>query len=62
MQYRFDNKNNGKKGLLTRYIAMAVVVLLLFAGLTGQLASLQLRDGEEYNATAESRKMKTYTL
>ena len=41
---------------------MAVVVLLLFAGLTGQLASLQLRDGEEYNATAESRKMKTYTL
>ena len=28
MQYRFDNKNNGKKGLLTRYIAMAVVVLL----------------------------------
>ncbi|MGN1250470.1 MAG: peptidoglycan D,D-transpeptidase FtsI family protein, partial [Candidatus Spyradocola sp.] len=62
MQGHFGNQNNGKKGLLTRYIAMAVVVLLLFAGLTVQLASLQLRDGEEYNATAESRKMKTYTL
>lgn len=62
MQYHFDNKKNGKKSLLTRYIAMAVVVLLLFAALAGQLASLQLRDGAEYNATAESRKMKTYTL
>ena len=59
MQGHFGNQNNRKKGLLTRYIAMAVVVLLLFAGLTGQLARQQRRDGEESTATAESRKMKT---
>lgn len=62
MQYNFGNKNKDKNRLLTRYVAMAVVVVMLFAALAGQLVNLQIRDGEEYSDAAESRKMKTYTL
>lgn len=61
MQSGFGNKNP-KGGFGLRYITIVVVVALLFGALALQLANLQLRDGQEYYETAESRKMKTYTL
>lgn len=62
MQGNFGNKNDKIKGFGLRYITIAVVVTVLFASLVLQLANLQLRDGQTYYDTAESRKMKTYTL
>ncbi len=58
----FGNKNNEKKGFGLRYITIVVVVVVLFAAVILQLANLQLRDGQQYYDTAESRKMKTYAL
>lgn len=62
MQYNFGNRNKFKGSIAIRYIAMCVVVVLLFGALIVQLVNMQLRDGEDYFETAESRKMKTYTL
>ncbi|MDR3085326.1 MAG: hypothetical protein LBU47_03320 [Christensenellaceae bacterium] len=45
-----------------RYVTVAVLVALFFAVIVGQLALLQMRDGAEYYAMAESKKNKTYTL
>lgn len=45
-----------------RYVSVAVLVALFFAMIVGQLALLQMRDGSEYYAIAESKKNKTYTL
>ena len=61
MQFGFHN-NNKKNGLGLRYIILMVVVTAMFGALVLQLANLQLRNGQEYYDTAESRKMKTYTL
>lgn len=62
MQGNFGNKNDKIKGFGSRYIIIAVVVTVLFASLVLQLVNLQLRDGQTNYDTAESRKMKTYTL
>ena len=61
MQFGFHN-NNKKNGFGLRYIILMVVVTAMFGALVLQLANLQLRNGQEYYDTAESRKMKTYTL
>lgn len=62
MQSGFNNRNNGKKGFGLRFVTIVVVVALLFGALSLQLANLQLRDGQTYADTAESRTMKTYSL
>ena len=51
-----------KKGFGLRFVTIVVVVALLFGALSLQLANLQLRDGQTYADTAESRTMKTYSL
>ena len=56
MQFGFHN-NNKKNGFGLRYIILMVVVTAMFGALVLQLANLQLRNGQEYYDTAESRKM-----
>ena len=44
MQYNFgNNKKRDKSSIAVRYIAMCVVVVLLFGALVGKLIDLQLR-------------------
>ena len=50
MQYNFGNKKRDKSSIAIRYIAMCVVVVLLFGALVGKLVDLQLREGQEHAA------------
>ena len=45
-----------------RYLILVLVTVFLFGTIVFQLTNLQVRDGAQYNDTAESRKMKTYAL